>query len=315
MPVQLDLPSGLTARPARCEDLPAVHSLVGAYEQRVLGEVLLDLEDLEADWQRPGFDAEADSAVVLDRGRVVAWGEVFRGRRATVAVHPDTWGRGIGTALVEWSVRVAASGGGTLLGQTVPDADEAATTLLRAHSWSPRWTSWVLELPDGQAIAERPPPAGYALRALQPGQDEQAAYDVVETAFAEWPDREPTSYGDWAAAVLARPGFEPWHLLLAVHGQHVVGACHLVMSRGTGWVNQLAVARAHRGRGLGQCLLAAAYDRAREHGAPRGELSTDSRTGALSLYERLGMRVKSSFTHWAREVEPAATWAVDTTAR
>ena len=34
---------------------------------------------------------------------------------------------------------------------------------------------------------------------------------------------------------------------------------------------------------------------AREHGATRSELSTDSRTGALNLYLGLGMEVTS---HW-----------------
>jgi hypothetical protein len=34
-----------------------------------------------------------------------------------------------------------------------------------------------------------------------------------------------------------------------------------------------------------------AFARGREHGAVRSALSTDSRTGALSLYEKVGMEV------------------------
>ncbi len=79
----------------------------------------------------------------------------------------------------------------------------------------------------------------------------------------------------------------------------MVGACHLVISQDTGWVNEVAVARPERGRGLGQALLVAAFAAGREHGCPRAELSTDSRTGALGLYEHLGMQVTSSYTHWA----------------
>ena len=62
-------------------------------------------------------------------------------------------------------------------------------------------------------------------------------------------------------------------------------------------MHQLAVDRAHRGTGLAQALLADAFGRAREHGATRSELSTDSRTGALDLYLKVGMEVTQTWTH------------------
>ena len=298
----LDLPARLTCRPLALNDAAAVHGLMAAYEQAVLGEVLSDLEDFEAEWQRPSFDPAQDAVVVLDDDDLVGWVEVYRGRRALGCVHPDHAGRAIGTALVDWSIRRSAEVGGTLIGQTVPDADTRAVELFARRGWSPLWTSWVLEVPPGGAIARRPLPDGYRLRPMRVGEDERAAYEVVEQAFSEWPDREPTSYDDWAATVLQRPGFEPWQLLLAVtDDDEVVGACHLVLSRDTGWVNQIGVARAHRGRGLAQALLAEAFGAARDRGGRPGELSTDSRTGALSLYEKLGMQVKWAFTHWAGE--------------
>jgi ribosomal protein S18 acetylase RimI-like enzyme len=55
-------------------------------------------------------------------------------------------------------------------------------------------------------------------------------------------------------------------------------------------------------RGLGGGRAGAA---GREHGATRAELSTDSRTGALGLYERVGMRVRQTFVHYARELDTA----------
>jgi mycothiol synthase len=297
------LPAGLTARPLSLDDTAAVHALTAAYEQALLGEEVSDLEDFEGDFARPSFDPAQDAVLVHDGDDLVAWGEVYRGRRATVVVHPDHRCRGIGGVLADWAVRRASQVGSNRVGQTVPDADTTATELLSARGWWPLYTSWVLEVPPGSQIAPRPLPDGYRLLPYRPGQDERAAYEVIEQAFDEWPDRDPTSYEDWAAPVLQRPGFEPWQLMLAVTGDdRVVGACHLVVSGDTGWVNQVAVERAQRGKGLAQALLAEAFGAARERGAPRGELSTDSRTGALSLYERLGMQVKSSFTHWATAV-------------
>lgn len=299
MNVPIELPPGLDGRPATRGDLADVYTLVAAYEQRVIGETMVELDELEGDWDRPSFVPERHSLLVHDQDALVGWGEVYGARRATGFVHPDAWGHGIGGALVDWIVAVAHAEGGRRVGQTVPDGDTAAAELLRARGWSPLWTSWVLELPPGERVPPRALPGGYVLRDFRPGQDERATYRVIEDAFNEWPDRDPTEYRDWAAPVLGRPGFEPWQILLVGHGDEVVGACHLVVSGETGWINQVAVAREHRGRGIAQALMAAAFDAARTRGAVRGELSTDSRTGALGLYERIGMRVKSSFTHWA----------------
>jgi mycothiol synthase len=83
----------------------------------------------------------------------------------------------------------------------------------------------------------------------------------------------------------------------------VVGVC--VLSLGdfddgrSGFVSRLAVRRDRRGLGLAKALLADAFGNAREHGATRSELSTDSRTGALGLYEKVGMVVTSVWVHRA----------------
>jgi hypothetical protein len=45
-----------------------------------------------------------------------------------------------------------------------------------------------------------------------------------------------------------------------------------------------------------------AFAAGREHGARVSELSTDSRTGALPLYERLGMVVTQTWHHWQTDL-------------
>ena len=74
----------------------------------------------------------------------------------------------------------------------------------------------------------------------------------------------------------------------------VVGTAMLVMAGDPveeGYVERLAVRKDQRGQGLAQALLVDAFEQGRAHGAPRSGLSTDSRTGALSLYEKVGMVV------------------------
>ena len=60
---------------------------------------------------------------------------------------------------------------------------------------------------------------------------------------------------------------------------------------------EIAVLRDQRGLGLARAMLVDAFGLAREHGAVRCYLSTDSRTGALGLYEKVGMVVSSTWVN------------------
>ena len=149
-------------------------------------------------------------------------------------------------------------------------------------------------MPADAAIAVRPLPAGYALRDADPdsapGGELRAVHQVIEDAFNEWPDRLPYPFEDWIVSFAERTADDAWQLRVVTDPSGaVVGVCSLVLSEDTAYVHQLAVCRAERGRGLAQALLADGFANGRAHGATVSELSTDSRTGALPLYERLGM--------------------------
>ena len=123
---------------------------------------------------------------------------------------------------------------------------------------------------------------------------------MVEDAFNEWPNRTPSTYGVGAAGVVLRPGFASWNLRVVTGPSGaVVGVGYVFLSRDCGYVQYLAVRRDRRGLGLARALLVDCFAVAREHGASRSALSTDSRTGALGLYERVGMRVTSTWVHRA----------------
>ncbi|MFL6063392.1 MAG: GNAT family N-acetyltransferase, partial [Friedmanniella sp.] len=62
------------------------------------------------------------------------------------------------------------------------------------------------------------------------------------------------------------------------------------------YVDQLAVRRDFRGRGLARALLTYTAQRAGRRGKQTLMLWTHSGTGALAMYERLGMRVRRSTT-------------------
>ena len=93
---------------------------------------------------------------------------------------------------------------------------------------------------------------------------------------------------------MRRPGFEPWNLRVVVdqHRRRGLGRHRPAHRRRRGLRQPPRHPSATSGdRGLAQAILVDAFGEARAHGALLCGLSTDSRTGALGLYEKVGMTV------------------------
>jgi len=296
---QLALPAGLSARPLVMSDARAVFDVMAAQEQHDVGHVTLDPADIVADWQRPSYDVSANTVGVLDGERLVAYAEVMGGDRGDAAVHPDHRGRGIGTLLARWMQDTARERGASEIGMPVP-LGSAGDRLLESLGYRVRWESWELHLPEGVEVPERPLHDGYEIREATPD-DYEACWTLAEDAFLEWSVRERMPLDDWLAFVVQRPGFEPWHLRLVTGPSgEVVGVTSMSLTGSDeAYVDKLATRADQRGRGIAQAMLVDAFATARAHGARRSGLSTDSRTGALGLYEKVGMRVTSTWLNRA----------------
>jgi mycothiol synthase len=299
------VPEGLTSRPLVEGDARAVYEVMAAQEQADLGSVEIEEADIIGDWGRPSFDVSAQTVGVFDGEELVGYAEVTHGDRGDAAVHPAYRGRGIGTELALWMQDKARERGADLIGMPVP-VGSPGDRLLEGLGYEVRWHSWVLQLPEGVTIVERPLPEGYAVRAADPS-EYRDVHTVVEDAFLEWSERERESFEDFESVVVRRPGFEPWHIRVVTDDSGaVVGvACLSIFEPEDdrdrdAFVSRLAVRKDQRNRGLAQALLVDAYARAREHGVPTGGLSTDSRTGALGLYEKVGMRVIMDWVNRAK---------------
>jgi mycothiol synthase len=301
------LPEGLTARALTEADARGVFEVMAAQELHDLGRVEIEEADIVGDWQRPSFDVAASTVGVFDGDHLVAYAEVGDEGRGDAAVHPEYRGRGIGTALAAWTQDLARERGAPVFGMPVLQGSPA-DLLLESLGYYVRWTSWLLELPEGARIEAQPLPEGYSIRTADGEADHRAAWTVIEDAFLEWSERDRQSFDDFCATTLRRPGFEPWNLRIVVDPEgNAVGACFLTLNDDTGYVSQLAVRRDRRGLGLARALLADAFANAREHGATRSELATDTRTGALGLYERVGMVVTSTWVHRAVDLRQAVS--------
>lgn len=284
--------------PLATGDAAAVTRVWRASEIHDDGEALFTEEDFVAAWKRPSLNLARDTVGVRDGDALVALGLLFGERDAFVSVHPSHRGRGIGSWLLRWTQAAGRAAGRERSCQTLSENEHAAAALLAADGYERRWEDWILEL--GLAREPDPPalPPGYSIRDFAPGRDDRDVHRVIEDAFGEWPDPEEESFADWAAETLGRPGFAPERVGLVVQGGETVAAAVLVDDEDRIWVDQLAVAREHRGRGLARALLVHAFGVAWRAGVRRCALSTDSRTGARGLYEHVGMRVtRTSWEH------------------
>lgn len=294
-----DLPADLHTRVLQPHDIRAVYEVLAAAEHAILGRIEIEEADIAADWQRPSFDPATSTIGVFQGDRMIGYAEITDAERGDAAVVPEHWGRGIGTFLAHWTQDAARRQGHRIIGMPTPE-DSPGDRLLTGLGYHVRWTSWMLRLPADTLVPERPLPRGYRVRAAT--RDEYAeAHAVVEDAFAEWTTRRRESLADFEAQTVRRPGFEPWMLRVITDPDRRIAAVALVQlgDDGEAFVSRLGTRTDQRRRGLAQALLVDAYARGHEHGATAYGLSTDSRTGALDLYLKIGMRVTDTWVHRA----------------
>jgi predicted N-acetyltransferase YhbS len=301
-PAALDdlvLPGSLSARPAAVGDVAAITTLIAACEAAVDGVAEIHPDDISVLFD-PGRPDPGEIVVVEDGSAIVAWADCF-GERAEVDVHPEWQGRGIGRALLAWTEARARDAGRSRVRQTVTDANVAAARLFRASGYANGGASWILQ----QELGDEPPavelPVGITIRPCRPA-DARAVHRLIDDAFNEWPGREPVDFEHWAPHVIAHGSFAPDLSRLAFDDAELVGAALAFAYEGgdEGWVQQLATKSTHRDRGIARALLQSAFAGFHAAGWRACGLSTDSRTGALTLYERVGMRVRRSYTWWVK---------------
>jgi ribosomal protein S18 acetylase RimI-like enzyme len=298
----LRLPDGFTWRTADAGDVPTITDLIAAAELTDDGVVEIDPDDVAGTFTRSSWVPD-DCVLVFDGERPVAWAELDR-ERAEADVRPEYRGRGLGTALLAWTEVRARETGRPSIRQTVTDANTGAADLFRANGYVTGHVSWILQVSwtDGEPPAVDVPP-GITIRPYR-DDDAQAAYRVIEDAFNEWPDREPSTFEEWARHGIAHGSFAAPLSRLAFDGDELVGTALAFdyANADEGWIQQVATKATHRHRGIARALLHEVFVAFHEQGRQKCGLSTDSRTGALGLYERVGMHVRRSYTSYRKDL-------------
>ncbi|MGL6280271.1 MAG: GNAT family N-acetyltransferase [Gaiella sp.] len=139
-------------------------------------------------------------------------------------------------------------------------------------------------------------PAGIAVRPYRPHEDLERVHAASEEAFSDHWGYHPTDLSTWQG-LNVRETLDPSLWFLAEDAGEIAGICLCRIDdtpdEQLGWVHVLAVRRPWRRRGLGRALLLHAFAELRVRGRRRVGLSVDAEntTGAVGLYESVGMRV------------------------
>jgi mycothiol synthase len=284
MPARLRSPTG--------GDASTVLEVILARDVADLGVPDYKMEDLQADWATPGLDLRHDA-------RVAAGGyAILLGDDATVLVHPDKEGQGLGTVLRRWAEARAAERGTGCLRQMTFGSNQGARRHLRAAGYEP--VQHYFRLRGDLATLPSAPEA--PLRTYDAARDEAAVHRLVQDAFAEIDGNEFEPLERWRAKRTDKDGFDPSLWLLLHDGDGLVGValCERWPEE-TGYVGELAVAAGARGRGYGRTLLLAAFDAFRRAGLAHAELSVHGRNrGALRLYTSVGMTPTWEAERWEK---------------
>jgi mycothiol synthase len=308
-------PGPLRLRRPAWDDVAAVAALHEAAERLRSGEVRTRAEDVRVRWLM--LDGLEDVLLVEDPGgspTLVGIGEYTTELdlldEATIVhvegqVHPAATGRGVATLLLDRAdarARLAAAGEGSaaaVVRTTVLDGDDRARAWFAARGFVPvrHLLTMRLELTTDPPTPSWPP--GITPRRFRPGRDEARAWRAHEAAFEDVPTHLPLTLEEWVEDRVQRdPAFDPSLTALATTDEgEVVG---LAVARAgvegapeEGWIRDLGVVPAWRGRGLGRALLLDALRTFRARGLTGAALDVDDVTvgAAVRLYERAGLRI------------------------
>ncbi len=301
-------------RAATHDDAQAVTDLIVACDIEEFGRPEYGLEDLLTMWRRKNFDLAQDAWVIFaDDGTLVGYADMhYAGGLVRLnnnsCVHPAHKNRGV----EEWMLERAEA----WARERVADAPIVIRHVINANAplrvaRMKRWgydavrQAWIMHID----LNEQPPAPvildGIVVRAFERGRDEHDAWMCIQEAFRDLWQHQDVPYDEWASFVLEHKAFVAELSFLAFDDVEIVGAAITLNDELGGWVQQVAVRRPWRNRGIALALLHSVFGELYKRGVADAGLEVDaeSLTGATRLYERAGMRVKDQFTEFRKTLE------------
>lgn len=299
---------GVALRAPTLEDVPAAVAVINRDAQRLRGRDDVDEVTVRGWWtQPPPFDLARDVVLAVRDGAVGGYGDLGDQANDGAVLWLDVRGDGLPELHAELERRALERRAPDGVVRAVSDARDAAYgRLLEARGYERIRASYRMRIElEGRSFVPLWPEGAQVRTAIE-GVDEPLLYELVERAFADHWGFTATPYEEWLHWLRELGDADPSLWFVAeVEGAPAGAAICSPRKHGDpelGWVNQLGVLREHRGRGLGAALLTHAFAAFQARGLARAGLGVDAEntTGAVRLYERVGMTIAEQLEIWER---------------
>ena len=300
--------------PAQEQDLDDVVRLIDAADH-ALGVPLHPVRD-ELSWARhlPTTDLERDTRIVRDGDALVGYGEALWKHpdeggplELLVRVHPGRRGAGIGSWLLSWGETLAHQRGTQGVRAWTVDRDATGRGLLQSRGYVHIRSSFTMAKDLDPEEDAGTAPAGVMIRRYEDA-DERTLFDVYQASFADDSDFRPTSLENFSGE-LHGEGWDPSLVFLADAEGQTVGHVASFLYEKCGYVAILGVLKGWRGRGIAKALLRRSFAELASRQMPEVRLGVDAEnpTGAVALYEAVGMSVHRRYDIFDLGSEPGAS--------
>jgi len=297
----------IVLRAANPEDIDAVARVVDAQDVAWWGAPDGDLDDVRSEMARADRAAGALGSgvrVAVSGSRVIGVAMLVGHGQTTLAVDPaEPDSSEAMSGLLSWAVRHGA------VEFEAPSHDGVRLQLLREFGFVANRSSFELERPGDVADLPRPSwPPGIVPVPFRLGVDDEELHEMIYSFWTDVPGHVARPIEEWRASILAGSWFHAENVVVARSddggGAFVGCAIGRTFTGDVGWVSQLGVAPAARGRGLGRAILLEACHRlGHEHRRVIGLGVEAENAGALRLYRSVGMEVVREWVHLERRGE------------
>lgn len=310
------LPHGFTARSVTLEDGAAVSAVVNANYEYYALDLRFQPSAFVSEWTTPQHDLANNSIVVLDStDRIVAYADVWAFMNPPVrpqvefSVHPEFHASELAAPLLAWAEERARAH----IALCPPDQQIAlragSNTMnlfkqqaLEAAGFNETRRFYRMRIDLAAAPVEIPLPAGYHYEPYEHPEQIVALIEQDRRSFQDHFGYHETNFDEEVAEI--RHYFDTLpHFDASLFNTVYDDATHTLVAAtwnlmeddadpASGYIDSVGVLREHRGKGIALAMLTRAFSKLYARGKHSIALGVDadSLTGALRLYEKVGMR-------------------------
>ena len=279
-------------RPTSVAEAPAIKALLEEHALASFGEPEFSEEEVRSWFGQKNLEFR----VVERDGELVGYLDIQLQESGRFPADVRALDAEAAVLLLAEAEQIGRERGADVVRSFVQGDDPVLRPVLEDARWQPIRYSFQMQIDlDGELPAPEWPD-GLSPRNLRPGEEERV-YEAHMDAFADHWEHHRYTFEDWRDFNVGRHSFEPSLWWLVDEGDELaaisLNAWHFSGDPQFGWVHVLGVRPQWRKRGVGTALLHHSFRDFRERGATRVGLGVDGEntTGAVRLYERVGMHV------------------------